>query len=205
MTRAKRWLVAGIVGAGSCFIAASSAQAQDNGVSAGGDQSSHYSVLRDFDERVYIGFKIAPVPLKLRGLDRSLVGLGSYIVNGQGACNDCHTAPPYAVGADPFNGEAGLPNPATYLAGGTAFGPFISRNITPRDNGRPANLTFERFYEVFTKGTDFKQVHPQISPLLQVMPWPVYSNMTPRDIRAIYEYLRAIPSLSTTAPSSANP
>jgi hypothetical protein len=29
--------------------------------------------------------------------------------------------------------------------------------------------------------------------LLQVMPWPVYRNMTDRDLRAIYEYLRAIP------------
>jgi hypothetical protein len=198
MVRTKRWLVAGVVVAGISLLAAR-AQAQDNEVGANGDQSGQYSLLRDFDERVYIGFKIAPVPLKLRGLDRSLVGLGSYIVNGQGACNDCHTAPPYAVGADPFNGEPGLPNAATYLAGGTAFGPFISRNITPRDNGRPANLTFDRFYEALTRGTDFKRGHPQISPLLQVMPWPVYSNMTPRDIRAIYEYLKAIPSLPTPA------
>ena len=29
--------------------------------------------------------------------------------------------------------------------------------------------------------------------ILQVMPWPVFSNMTDRDLRAIYEYLRAIP------------
>jgi hypothetical protein len=27
------------------------------------------------------------------------------------------------------------------------------------------------------------------------MPWPVYKNMTDLDLRAIYEYLRAIPSL----------
>ena len=26
-----------------------------------------------------------------------------------------------------------------------------------------------------------------------MMPWPVYSNMSPRQIRAIYEYLSAIP------------
>ena len=29
--------------------------------------------------------------------------------------------------------------------------------------------------------------------ILQVMPWPVYQDMTERDLRAIYEYLRALP------------
>jgi hypothetical protein len=199
MMRAKRWVVAGVVVAGIGLSAASRAQAQDDEVSANRGQSNQYSVLRDFDERVFIGFKIAPVPLKLRGLDRSLVGLGSYIVNAQGGCNDCHTRPEYTPGADPFMGQPGLVNAATYLAGGGVFGPFTSRNLTPRANGRPANLSFEQFYEAMTRGTDFKNGHTAISPLLQVMPWPVYANMTPRDLRAIYEFLRAIPSLPTTA------
>jgi hypothetical protein len=30
---------------------------------------------------------------------------------------------------------------------------------------------------------------------LQVMPWPVFRNITDRDMRALYEYLRAIPSV----------
>ena len=42
-------------------------------------------------------------------------------------------------------------------------------------------------------GTDFKNRHPQISPLLQVMPWPVYGKMSDRELHAIYEFLRAIP------------
>jgi hypothetical protein len=29
--------------------------------------------------------------------------------------------------------------------------------------------------------------------LLQVMPWPVYQTMTDSDLRAIYEYLLAVP------------
>ena len=33
----------------------------------------------------------------------------------------------------------------------------------------------------------------QFGPLLQVMPWPAYANMTEHDLRAIYEYLSAIP------------
>jgi len=42
-------------------------------------------------------------------------------------------------------------------------------------------------------GTDFDHSHPQFDPLLQVMPWPVYVNMTEQDLRAIYEYLSVIP------------
>ena len=88
-------------------------------------------------ERVARGFKIAPVPLNLAGLDRNLVGLGSYIVNAQGGCNDCHTNPPYAQGGDPFAGQKKKINAAGYLAGGVAFGPFISRQHHPRRQ-RPA-------------------------------------------------------------------
>jgi hypothetical protein len=33
--------------------------------------------------------------------------------------------------------------------------------------------------------------------LLQVMPWPVYRHLTDHDLRAIYEYLRAIPPIDT--------
>jgi len=57
--------------------------------------------------------------------------------------------------------------------------------------GRPGGLTFAEFKEVFRTGKD-----PDGSGrLLQVMPWPAYGNMTDGDLRAIYEYLRAIPSL----------
>ena len=57
-------------------------------------------------QRIIRGFQISPVPLNLQGKDLALVGLGSYIVNGQGGCNDCHTNPPYAEGGNPFLGQA---------------------------------------------------------------------------------------------------
>ena len=44
--------------------------------------------------KIQIGFAIAPVHLNLHGKNRSLVGLGSYIVNAQGDCNGCHSAGP---------------------------------------------------------------------------------------------------------------
>jgi hypothetical protein len=157
-------------------------------------------------ERMQRGLEIAPVPLNFSGKDRNLVALGSYLVNAVGGCNDCHTNPPYAEGGDPFLGQPGKVNAARYLAGGTVFGPFVSRNLTPRANGLPANLTFEQFRIVMRRGYDLKGRAPFVPSksldLLQVMPWPVYSHMRKVDLRAIYEYLRAIPSLPTTMPPS---
>lgn len=142
------------------------------------------------------GLEISPVELDLTGLNPALVAKGSYIVNAHAGCNDCHTEPQYAPGGDPFAGEPEQINTAGYLAGGRVFGPFVSRNLTPDPTtGLPANLTFDQFREAMREGTDFKNVHPGISPLLQVMPWPVFSKMSDQDLRAIYEYLRAIPTV----------
>jgi hypothetical protein len=153
---------------------------------------------RDSEQsRIQRGFSIAPVPLKLRGRNRALVGLGSYIVNAQAACNDCHTNPPYQNGGDPFQGQPEKINTAGYLAGGVQFGPFTSRNITPDEDGLPAGLTFPEFKRVIRTGHDPDNEHPQFGPLLQVMPWPVYRHMTDHDLQAIYEYLRSIPSIDT--------
>jgi hypothetical protein len=155
--------------------------------------------------RIIRGYQIAPVTLDLPGKNLALVGLGSYIVNAVGGCNDCHTSPPYAEGGDPFLGQAKQVNAARYLAGGTPFGPPgdpntpVSRNLTPRANGLPANLTWPQFLQTLRTGQDLKNRPPHVPSedhdLLQVMPWPVYQDMTDRDLRAVYEYLRAIPSL----------
>ena len=59
----------------------------------------------------------------------------------------------------------------------------------------PENYTLAQFMQVMKTGTDLKMLHPQISPLLQVMPWPVFQSMTDRDLEAIYEYLSSIPCL----------
>jgi len=145
------------------------------------------------------GLAIAPVKLDLRGKNRALVGLGSYIVNAVSECNDCHTRPHYLVGGNPFNGEAELPNALEHLTGGNQFGPFTSVNLTPDGNGLPAGLTRDEFKALLRTG--LTDDHPQFGPLLQVMPWPTFRKMTDRDLDAIYEYLRAIPS----RPDNPNP
>ena len=39
------------------------------------------------------GAEVAPVPLNMKGPNPALVREGSFIVNAQGGCNDCHTVP----------------------------------------------------------------------------------------------------------------
>ncbi len=145
--------------------------------------------------RVFRGYQIAPVHLNLKGRDRTLVGLGSYIVNAQAGCNDCHTNPPYAPGGNPFEGEPKQINVDGYLAGGTVFpspeGPVTSANITPDENGYPAGLTFQEYKQLIRTGHD----PDEPGEILQVMPWPIFKEMNDRDIKAIYEYLSSIPHI----------
>jgi hypothetical protein len=140
------------------------------------------------DNRIRKGEAIAPVPLDLAGKDSDLVFLGSYIVNAQGGCNDCHTAPPYAEGGDPFQGQPEQINVDAYLCGGVPFGPVVSADISPDADGLPAGLERREFIRLLRTGEEAP------GDLLQVMPWPVYGKMTRRDLRAVYAYLSAIPS-----------
>ena len=140
-------------------------------------------------ERIIRGFQIAPVHLNLRGKDRNMVGLGSYIVNAQSACSDCHTNPQFTPGHDPYLGEPAQINTARYLAGGRSFGPVISANITPDEDGKPAGLTFPEFRNLIRTGHD----PDDPDEILQVMPWPYFRNMNDHELKAIYAYLSAIP------------
>jgi hypothetical protein len=93
----------------------------------------------------------------------------------------------------PAHCESTLRSPA----GGRTFGPLISPNITPDQDGRPAGLTYAEFESLMRTGRDPEDAH-----ILQVMPWNIYGKMTSRDLRAMYEYLRAIPSRPNNSPPS---
>lgn len=193
---------------------------------AGGDDDNDRN-----ESKVRKGFQIAPVPLNLRGKDHELVGLGSYIVNAQADCNGCHSAGPqteFAPGGNPYFNQPEKINTATYLGGGRNFGKvsgppspdIISRNLTPDKTGRPeGGHTFNEFLRIIRTGVDMDHLHPNCSAtittncfppvppvdgdLLQIMPWPIYKNMTEHDLRAIYEYLSAIPCIAgPPAPST---
>ena len=155
----------------------------------------------ELEREVEIGFRISPVKLNLKDKDPERVGLGSYIVNAQGGCNDCHTCPSYAPKHNPFPPPFGVSgdgqiNGENYLAGGIAFGPpppvgVVSANLTPDSTGKPGGLTLEQFEIALRTGHD--PLDPKFG-LLAVMPWPYFRHMTNQDLEAIYAFLSAIPS-----------
>ena len=178
------------------------------------------------DSRIQQGFAVAPVHLNLDGKDPALVGLGSYLVNATVPCNECHGAGPaltqFLSGGNPFFGQAKVINQTTYLGGGRDFGPvvpgsahIISRNLTPDKTGLPeGGRTFADFVLIMRTGVDLDHLHPTCptgivntgcipapfrGDLLQTMPWPGLQNLTDHDLRAIYEYLSAIPCVAGPA------
>jgi len=131
--------------------------------------------------------------------------------------------PSAAVGGFPRGSQPPSYPPAEY---GEYVGPdIITRNLTPDKTGRAAGgRTLEQFKEIIRKGTDFDHIHPTCTAalpaptpanclpppvdgsLLQVMPWPVFHNMTDHQIEAVYEFLGAIPCIDnafSTPPAGA--
>jgi hypothetical protein len=141
-------------------------------------------------------------------------------------CHSAGPATEYAPGGNPyFKGSPPVVvNQATYLGGGRIFPsqkpgftpPIVSRNLTPDKTGRPeGGRTFEEFRLIMQTGADLDHVHPNCSDnaisasstcfpvalpydgdLLQIMPWPSLQHMTEHELRAIYEYLSAVPCIA---------
>jgi cytochrome c553 len=129
------------------------------------------------------GLDISPVPVTTAGLTPAqieMVGNGSYIVNGLADCASCHGN-----------------QPNKFLSGGTAFGPVLSRNLTP-DPATGLTLTESQFVTVIRTGADFHGVADGGAPAhtLIVMPWLTFRWMTTYDLQSIWMYLRSIPAVS---------
>lgn len=116
------------------------------------------------------------------------------------------------VGGFPPGSEPPSYPPPEY---GSYVGPdIVSRDLTPDKTGLPeGGHTLEQFRKILRTGIDFDNLHPTCTSAvpvptpancipppvdgsrLQVMPWPVFHNMTDHQIDAIYEYLKSIPCL----------
>jgi len=88
------------------------------------------------------GREITPVSVNLMGKDPNLVYIGSYLVNGQGGCNSCHTCPSY-TGVNPFavggHGFPSGPNVAAATLRKLEIGPKLSGPPSPHT---PVNVKF---------------------------------------------------------------
>ena len=185
-----RWTMAIAAGAAGLLLTASFL-APPRVHAQGGDDQGEASRIRQ-------GLAISPLPMDLHGKNPALVGLGSYLVNAVSECGDCHTTvPAYLPGGNPFLGQPKQITQAIYFRGGRPFpaadpthveNPIVSRPLRP-ENGLPAGLTLVQFIDAMRNGTDYD--HP--GRLLQVMAWPIFQNMTDRDLLAIYEYLGSLP------------
>ncbi len=109
--------------------------------------------------------------------------------------------------------------------GGTVPGcapDVISRNLTPDFTGNPeGGNSLSVFLNIIQNGTDYDHIHPVCGEkingvtrvtncvsappagningdVLQVMPWPVFRNMSTYELTAIWTYLSAIPCINNT-------
>jgi hypothetical protein len=143
-------------------------------------------------------------------------------------CHSAGPVTEFAKGGNPYfkGNQPTVINQATYLGGGRVFpqqapgAPLIvSRNLTPDKTGLPeGGRTFEEFRFIIQTGTDLDHVHPNCSDptitasttcypanlpfngdLLQIMPWPGLRHATEHELRAIYEYLSAVPCITGPA------
>lgn len=76
-----------------------------------------------------------------------------------------------------------------------SFGPgVVSDNLTPDKDGLPEGMTEEEFIELIRTGRE----EDEPDKILQVMPWPVFGEMTNEDLKAIYAFLSVIPCGEST-------
>jgi len=154
---------------------------------------------RPDESQVKRGFEIVPagVALNFVGKNRALVGLGSTSSIQRAATTVTPILPMHRAAILP--GATEMINAAQYLAVAEPFRRRrLSPQISPLTTRRPAGFTLSEVSQVLRTGHD-RRIHRAF--LLQVMPWPVIGKKTDRDLTAIYEYLRAIPSL----PNNPNP
>lgn len=117
----------------------------------------------------------------------------------------------YLAGGQNFGpvGPGIVLDPNSPLYGGPGAGPnIITRNLTPNWTGNPeGGNDLQTFMNILRTGHDPDKLHlncggavtdncylpPVNGSVLQVMPWPLYQNMTDRQITAIWTYLSTVP------------
>ncbi len=153
---------------------------------------------------------------------RPSVELGRHLVTIAG-CNDCHT--PFVMGPDgpepdmtrmlsghPEQFELPEPPPlaegpwiwagaATNTAYAGPWGISYAFNLTPDEDTGLGAWTEEMFVQAIRTGRHMGQSRPIQPP----MPWPMYRNMTDRELKSVYAYLRTIPPIHNRVPEYREP
>ncbi|SEM71040.1 cytochrome c [Nitrosomonas marina] len=122
-------------------------------------------------------------PFDRAGLD-SQQQRGAYLTRA-GNCMGCHTA----RGGQPFAGGRRLT---------TAFGVFVTPNITPDEETGIGNWTEADFWQALHEGKS-----PDGQLLYPAFPYTEYTKVTRQDANAIFAYLQSLPVIRQTNPPHA--
>lgn len=149
---------------------------------------------------------------------QSAVERGQYLVTVAG-CNDCHT--PFKMGPqgpepDMSRMLSGHPESLQMPPAPAAQGPWIwsgaatntafagpwgvsyATNLTPDENTGIGVWSEDTFVKTLRTGRHWGVARPILPP----MPWQNYSRMSDEDLKAIYAYLRSIPSVHNRVPEA---
>jgi hypothetical protein len=147
---------------------------------------------------------------------------GKYLVT-IAACHDCHTPKIEGPGGNPVLDEkrllSGHPEKAPYptwtqddlkqrnaaaltnpmlTAWAGPWGVSFAFNLTPDKETGIAEWSEENFVRAIRTGKH--QGQPNGRDILPPMPWEQYKNFTDEDIKAVFAYLRTIPSIKNQVP-----
>ena len=188
--RRTRWALAILAGAVTVFLATSSLPRTDVRAEGGDDAGD--------ESRIRQGFAISPAAAQPRRQEPGPRGPGQLLRQRRDLVRRLpHEFSPVSPGRESvpgparadqsrqlLEGEQTVPGRGSHRVSRTPS----SRSLRP-ENGLPAGLTLDQFVDVMRNGTDYD--HP--GRLLQVMGWPIFQNMTDRDLLAIYAYLSTLP------------
>jgi mono/diheme cytochrome c family protein len=141
---------------------------------------------------------------------------GKYLVNAMG-CNDCHT--PWKMGPNGPEPEMSLflsghpasmkvsPPPApsgpwiastteSFTAWAGPWGISYTRNLTPDPETGLGKWTEQQFVDTIRTGRQQGRGREILPP----MPWQAIKNLNDADLKAIFAYLRTIPTISNKVP-----
>ncbi len=111
--------------------------------------------------------------------ENSLVERGKYLVTA-GGCAGCHTD--FTKKGKPFAGGAPIPTP---------FGTFFPPNITPDKLNGIGDWSDNDFVRAMREGKNPDGAH-----YFPAFPYPSYTQITERDLRAMRAYLLSIPAIA---------
>jgi mono/diheme cytochrome c family protein len=122
---------------------------------------------------------------------------GEYLVRHVAACGDCHTPRKADGSLDESMWLAGVPNMFDLDPNDPNVGAVSPKNLTPDTTDGIGSWTAAQIKDALLNGVD-----DEGKPLVPIMPYYVFHNMTSEDADAIVAYLQQIPAVANAIPEN---